>query len=134
MGPKGLKLFDLRIFLRASLVGVILHVALVVLEAVIPAFTHVVGLEGAMYAAMMISGMAGLLYARDLDKGFSPGALGGLGVGMISAFAGLALAGLLGTRQVFPLGLGTVIGTGIGAVGGVFGQMSANIRKVTGKF
>nr|ALS91482.1 glycine zipper [uncultured bacterium] len=83
---------------------------------------------------MMMGGIAGLLYARDLDKGYSPGALGGLLAGMVSVFVGLALAELLNAPPTFPLGVGTVIGTGIGAVGGVFGQMSANMRKVTGRF
>jgi hypothetical protein len=127
-------LFNVNILLRATLVGVALHIVFVLVQTLVPSIDQIIGLRAAMFAVLMIAGIAGLLYARDLDKGFSPGALGGLLAGMVSVFVGLALGTLLNTPPTFPLGVGTVIGTGIGAVGGVFGQMSANMRKVTGKF
>jgi hypothetical protein len=127
-------LFDFKILLRATLVGVALHIAFVLVETFLPAVRQFIGLRAAMFAVMMIGGIAGLLYARDLDKGYSPGALGGLVAGMVTVFCGLGLAALLSAPQTFPLGVGTVIGTGIGAVGGVFGQMSANMRKAISKF
>ncbi len=122
-----------RILIRAALVGAVVHIALVLVEAAIPALPRFISLRSAMFGVMMISGVAGLLYARDLDGGYSAGAFGGLLAGMASAIVGLTLAAVLGTRQVFPVGLGTVVGTGIGGIGGLFGQMAANIRKLTGK-
>ncbi len=122
---------DIRILMRAAMVGALVHIAVVVLAAIFPSAAGMIGPRAAMFGVMMISGTAGLLYARDFDKGYSAGALGGLLAGLISAFAGLALAIALDTRQVFPLGLGSVIGTAIGGIGGIFGQMSANLRKLT---
>ena len=126
-------MFDVKILLRASLVGIVLQVAFVFAMAAIPAIPHLIGVATAMFVVMMISGVAGLLYAWDLDKGYSPGAMGGLVVGLVSALVGLALAQGLEATPVFPLGLGTVICTGIGAIGGVFGQMQANIRRAIRK-
>ena len=126
-------MFDVKILLRAALVGAVLQIAFVLVLDVVPALPRLIGLRTTMFTVMMISGVAGLLYSQDLDKGYSPGAMGGLVVGLISSFVGFGLASLLGTPSAFHLGAGTVVGTGIGAIGGLFGKMYANLRRATRK-
>ena len=47
---------------------------------------------------MLIAGVAGLLYARDLARGYGSGALGGVAVGAVCGLVAVASANLLGDR------------------------------------
>jgi hypothetical protein len=82
------------------------------------------------FGTMMISGVAGLLYARDFAKGYAKGALGGAIVGGACGLIGICAANILGDVPLIALPIGTAIMVLVGAVGGLFGQMAANIRKL----
>ncbi len=45
--------------------GIAVHVTFVLIETVLPALPEIIGLRMTMFAVMMISGTAGLLFARD---------------------------------------------------------------------
>jgi len=80
------------------------------------------------FGCMMIAGLAGLFYAREFAKGYARGALGG-------AIAGgtISLANILGHVALIVLPFGTALTIFVGAIGGLFGQMAANIRKLTNR-
>ena len=92
-----------KILSRAVLVGVILEVGLVVLTHLRP------GARGMLlFGAMMIAGMAGLLYARDLARGYGLGALGGGAAGAASGVAAVGLATFLHDRPELKRGMDDV--------------------------
>ena len=78
----------------------------------------------------MIAGVAGLLYARDFAKGYAKGALGGAIVGGTCGIIGLCAANILGDVPLIGLAVGSAIVIFVGAIGGLFGQLAANIRKL----
>ena len=117
-------LVDAKILDRALLVGVVLEAGLMVLGHYRPFITHHFGLFG----CMMIAGTAGLLYARDLARGYVAGALGGLVIGAACGVAAIATANLLGDRPDDFLPYGVMVCALIGAIGGLFGQYAAWIR------
>jgi hypothetical protein len=81
-----------------------------------------------MFGGMLISGVAGLLYARDSALGFARGALGGAIAGGLCALIGIGVSVLLGDTQSFVLGLGTAISVLTGAVGGLWGEFGARLQ------
>ena len=83
------------------------------------------------FGAMMFDGLAGLFYARDFAQGYAKGALGGAIVGGASGLIGISAANLLGDVGLIVLPFGTAITVMVGAIGGLFGQMGANIRKLS---
>jgi hypothetical protein len=110
--------------LRAIFVGTVIQVAMVVIGHFVPW----VALHVFMFGGMMISATVGYLYAQEVAKGYGRGALGGAIAGGVCALLGIAVSVVLGDTQPNILALGTAISTLTGAVGGVFGQMSAGIR------
>ena len=115
-----------RILQRATTVGILLQVTMVVLGHYIVWIADNVFLFGGMF----ISGVAGLLYARDLDRGWKLGALGGIVAGAVCALVGVLVS--VGFRDapvsVIPfVGLSSAL---TGAVGGMFGQMAANMDRM----
>ena len=68
---------NLKILRRAIAVGVMFELLLVVAAHYRPWLKHLF----LMFGCMLIAGVAGLLYARDLARGFRAGALGGGAVG-----------------------------------------------------
>jgi Na+-transporting NADH:ubiquinone oxidoreductase subunit NqrE len=87
-----------------------------------------IALHVVLFGGMMISATAGYLYGQDVAHGYGRCALAGAIAGGVCALLGLAVSVMLGDSQPFVLALGTAISTLAGAVGGVFGQMSASIR------
>ena len=81
-----------------------------------------------MFGGMMISATVGYLYGQDVGKGYARCALAGAIAGGVCALLGIAVSVMLGDTQPGILVLGTAISTLTGAVGGLFGQMSASIR------
>ena len=79
---------DLKILRRAILVGVLLELGLVAMGHYRPAFRPTFELFG----CMLIAGVAGLLYARDLARGYGAGALGGVVVGAVCGLVAVATA------------------------------------------
>ena len=117
-------MIDLRILLRAFIVGTVLQVFMFVLGHFVPwVILHVFEFGG-----MMISATAGYLYAMDSGKGYFPGATAGAIVGGGCALIGISLSVALGdiANRVIPFGTAVCVLTG--AVGGLFGQMAANWR------
>jgi hypothetical protein len=107
----------------ATFVGTVLQIAMVVIGHFVPW----VALHVFMFGGMMISATVGYLYARDVGKGYGDGALGGAIAGGVCALLGIAVSVVLGDTQPAILALGTSISVLTGAIGGLFGQMSAAI-------
>ena len=117
-------MIDRRALLGATLVGTVCQVAMVILGHFIPW----IALHVFMFGGMMISATVGYLYAQDVGNGYRRGALAGAIAGGVCALLGIAVSVMLGDTQPYILALGTAISVLTGAVGGVFGQMSASIR------
>jgi hypothetical protein len=81
---------------------------------------------------LMIAGTMGLLYARDVARGYLAGALGGLVIGAACGLAAVGTANLLGDRPDLFIPYGVMVCTLIGAIGGLFGQYGAWIRDFIG--
>jgi hypothetical protein len=122
---QGANVFNGKLLQRAAVTGILLQLALVVIGHFVP-WVRVNYFE---FGLMMFAGLAGLFYARDFGRGYGPGALGGAIAGGTSGIIGVSLANILGdlALAVLPLWMGLTVLTG--AIGGLFGQMGANIRK-----
>jgi len=119
-------MIDTKALLRAFIVGCILQIVLVVL-------CHLsawVMLRAFMFGGMMISATAAYLYAMDTGKGYFPGATAGAIIGGACAFIGLLISVGLGDSRQIVIPFGTAICVLTGAVGGIFGQMAANLRAI----
>jgi hypothetical protein len=119
-------MFDVKALQRAVTVGMLLQITMAVLCHYIPW----IGINAVLFVGMMISATAGFLYAQDVGPGYARGALVGAVVGGLSAFVGFAVS--LGLRDItlHDYWLRTVISIGTGAVGGPFGQMSFNLKRL----
>ena len=109
---------------RATMVGTMLQLTMVVLGHYVPWVRD----NLFMFGGMLISGVAGLLYARDAALGYARGALGGAIAGGVCAVIGIAVSVLLKDTPPFVLGLGTAISVVTGAAGGLWGEFGARIR------
>lgn len=118
-------LIDSRILGRALMVGVILEVVLMLASH----FRPLLQVHYALFGIMMIAGTAGLLYARDLARGYGMGALGGLVIGAACGVAAVGTANLLGDEPERFIPYGVMICALVGAIGGLFGQYAAWIRE-----
>ncbi|MEI9887874.1 MAG: hypothetical protein WDN08_15500 [Rhizomicrobium sp.] len=119
-------MFDGRLLQRAAIMGIVLELTMVVLGNYIPWIRN----NFYDFGAMMFAGLAGLLYARDFGKGYARGALGGAVIGGTSGLIGISAANLLGHVGLIVLPVGTAITIVVGAIGGLWGQMGANMRKL----
>jgi hypothetical protein len=111
--------------LRATFVGVVIQIAMVVAWHFLP------WLHGYYYllALLMIAATAGYVYAADTGGGFFVGATAGAIVGGICGFVALLLTVMLHdiARNFIPLDTAFCVLTG--AVGGLWGQVSANMKR-----
>ena len=82
----------------------------------------------AVFGGMFISGVAGLLYARDTNRGYAPGAIGGAVAGLVTISIGVALTVTLHDAPAVLIPFAMLICTLTGAIGGLFGQLGASIR------
>ena len=82
----------------------------------------------ALFGGMFISGVAGLLYARDTNKGYRPGAIGGAAAGLVCISIGVTLAVTLHDAPAVLIPFAMLVCTVTGAIGGLFGQLGATIR------
>lgn len=119
-------MFDGKLLQRAAITGIVLELSMVVLGHYVPW----VRINFYEFGAMMFAGLAGLFYARDFAKGYARGALGGAVVGGTSGLIGISAANILGHVALIVLPFGTAITILVGAIGGLFGQMGANIRRL----
>ena len=82
-------MIDIRVFIRAAIVGIVLQVALMVAAH----FILFIEQQGFLLGGMTISAVAGYLYAMDTGKGYFTSAtmaaiIGGGSVGNIQSDAG----------------------------------------------
>jgi len=119
-------MFDEKLIQRAAVTGIILQIAMVVIGHYV-AWVRANAWE---FGTMMISGLVGLFYARDLAKGYGRGALGGAVVGGTSGLIAVCAANILGDERLIVIPFAAVLTTLTGAIGGLFGQMGANIRNM----
>ena len=117
---------DLKILRRAIIVGVIFELVLVAMGHYRPRFRPTFELFG----CMLIAGVAGLLYARDLARGYGAGALGGAAVGAVCGLVAVASATFLGDRPDLFIPYGVIVSTVTGVAGGLFGQLDAQLRAI----
>jgi len=115
-----------RILQRATIVGTILQVVWVLIGHFFPAVRTTANLF--LFGGMMISAIAGYLYAIDYAAGFGRGILGGAVAGGVCALIGIALSVLLGDAPNTMLALGTAISVVTGAAGGFWGQIAARMQ------
>ena len=117
-------LIDAKILDRAMAVGVLCEAAFVLVGH----FRPFLDLHFGLFGCMMIAGTAALLYARDLARGYTMGALGGLVIGAACGLSGVGVANLLGDHPDKFLPYGVMVAALVGAIGGLFGQYAAWIR------
>jgi hypothetical protein len=119
-------MIDTRILWRAAIIGAALQLAL----SLIGYFFPWVAIHLFMFGRMMISASAGYLYAMEFGRGYAIGALGGAVAGGLCVVPAIALSVLLGDTGASMVAVGTGISILTGGVGGVFGQIAANLRKL----
>ena len=117
-------MFDPKVFVRATLVGVVMQLVLMAGVHVSVYVAHNVFLLG----GMTITAVAGYLYGMDTGKGWFTSATCGAIIGGICALAGVGTSVALKDAPQTVIPFFTAICVLTGAVGGLFGQMSANIR------
>ena len=121
---KPVSLLEPRLLLRALSAGVIIAAGFMLVGHYRP----LLALHYGLFGCMMLAGTMGLLYARDLARGYVAGALGGLVIGAGCGLAAVGTANLMGDRPDQFIPYGVMVCTLIGAIGGLFGQYGAWIR------
>jgi hypothetical protein len=116
---------DIRILLRAFVVGAVIWVVMAVLAPRIPWL----GFRVLEFGGMMISATSGYLYAMHAGKGYFPGATAGAITGGGSALIGISILVAMGDLVNRFIPFGTAVCVLTGAVGGLFGQMAHNWRE-----
>lgn len=81
-----------------------------------------------LFTCMLAAAVSGMLYARDLARGFLPGMLGGAIVGAAGGVAAVAGAGWLGEQPETWIPYGVMVLMLTGTVGGFFGELDARLR------
>ncbi len=119
-------MYDGKLLQRSAITGILLELTLVVLGHYVPW----VRANAYEFCAMMIVGLAGLFYARDFAKGYGRGALGGAIAGGTAGLIGISAANILGDEPLAALAFGTVLLIAVGAIGGLFGQLGAVLRRL----
>lgn len=116
-------MIDGRVLRNAIIVGT-------TLEAVNALARHVDWLTDyyAQFGGMFIAGVAGLLYAREVNRGYAHGALGGAIAGLVSISVGVALSVTLHDAPALLIPVGLAVCALTGGIGGLFGQLGASIR------
>jgi hypothetical protein len=117
-------LIDFKPLQRAIIVGIVLQVAMYVLGH----YSKWVVVNVFGFGGMMISAIAGYLFAMETGRGYFPSATGGAIAGGLCGLLGIALSVMLGDTLATFIATGATISVFIGAIGGLFGQMAANMR------
>lgn len=105
---------------QAAMAGTILQAAL----AVLAHLSDWIALHALLFGGMLLSAIAGYLYAHKVEKGYLKGALGGAVAGGLCGLFGVATSVVLGDTDPGLLAQNTVIFTITGYVGGLFGQFA----------
>ncbi len=121
-----LQRIDRKILERATLVGIVMEVVLVVTGHFVPwVEVHVF-----QFGGMMIAAIAGYLYGMHSAKGWGASSFAGAISGGTCGIIGIAVAVVLKEMPTIGLIVGTIICILTGAIGGLFGQMAANMKKL----
>jgi hypothetical protein len=116
-------MIDLNILRRVVVVGIILELVLVAGGYIWPSSRF-----GLLFGCMLIAAVAGMLYGRDLARGFGSGMLGGTLAGAACGIVAVTAAHFLGLQPELYIPYGVMITTLTGAVGGFFGELDARLR------
>jgi hypothetical protein len=116
-------MIDLNIFKRALIVGIVFQLVLVTGAHFLPWLR-----PSLMFGVMLTAGVAGMLYARDLARGFPAGMLGGAMAGAAGGLVAVAVAGWLGEHPEIYIPYGVMVTMLTGTVGGAFGELDARLR------
>lgn len=119
-------ILDARLVLRCALAGTILQLIL----AGTGHFLPWVGIQLFLFGRAMLSATAGYLYGLIFGRGYGAGALGAAIAGGLCVVPALALSVLLGDSPAAMVAIATGISILTGAVGGVFGQMGAILKRL----
>lgn len=114
-----------KILQRALIVGTGLQITWIFIRHFVPWMMETVFLFG----GMMISGIAGYLYAMDYGAGFGPGIMGGAIAGGACMLIGTAAAVLLGDVPAAKLALYPAISVLTGIAGGFWGEVAARMTR-----
>jgi hypothetical protein len=104
--------------IRAVLIGTVLQLAMVVAGHFVPAIANLFAVGG-----MLISLIAGVLYARAAKGAWGDSLIGGFLAGGICAFLGILVSFLLKDVTVDILWMGTLGSAIAGVVGGAVGKL-----------
>lgn len=107
-----------------TIVGIVLQVTMYGLGH----FSQWIAVHVFDFGGMMISASAAYLYAMVTGKGWFTSATAGAIAGGIAGFIGIAFSAALGDSRMEYIATATAIAVFVGAVGGLFGQMAANLR------
>jgi hypothetical protein len=116
-------MIDLNLLKRTLILGVILQLALVACGYFWPWFR-----PRLLFSVMLTSGVAGMLYARELARGFKAGMLGGALAGAGTGLAAVLSAAYLDERPDIFLPYGAMVTMLTGTAGGLFGELDARLR------
>ena len=116
-------MIDLKIMKRTLFIGIVFQIVLVACGYFRPAFQ-----PGLLFACMMTAAVAGMLYGRDLARGFLAGLMGGAMIGAVCGVVAVLGAGWLGEHPETTIPYGVMVLMLTGAVGGFFGEVDARLR------
>jgi hypothetical protein len=116
---------DYRALLRATVVGVVIELAMVAATHFVPWLRS----HYYLFALMMIAATAGYIYASVTGRGYFTSATIAAAIGGISGFVALGSSVLLHDVISTLLPIDTAVCVVTGAAGGLWGQLSANMRR-----
>lgn len=120
-------MFDRNVLVRALIVGVVMMLALMVGVHFSAYLAH----NDFLFGGMMITAVAGYLYGMDAGRGYFSSATAGGVIGIVTALIGVSVSvAVLHDAQQNVIPLFTAVCVLTAAIGGLFGQMSANIRRM----
>lgn len=111
---------NMRALITATVIGTALQMAMVIAGHFIPAVANLFAVVG-----ILISLVAGLLYARSVKSAWSDSLLGGVVAGGLCALIGIAMSWALGDVPPMILVIGTLSSAFGGFVGGAIGKLIA---------
>ena len=111
---------NMRALIVATVIGTALQMAMVIAGHFVPAVANLFAIVG-----ILISLVAGLLYARAAKSGWGGSLLGGVIAGALCALIGIAMSWALGDVEALILVIGTLSSAVGGLIGGAIGKLIA---------
>lgn len=109
---------NMRALIVATVIGAALQMAMVIGGHFVPAVANLFAIVG-----ILISLVAGLLYARAARGGWGDSLLGGVIAGALCALIGIAMSWAMGDVEAMILVIGTLSSAVGGLVGGAVGKV-----------